>query len=208
MNKARTLLAELMRYKNGIVSDSMKEKGINYRRNYGVAVSDIKLITNRYTPNHILALELFEIGIRETMLAAIYLENPEEVNLEQMLLWSTKFNNSEIVEHASILFSKTPFVWNFASECFKSSTLFLHKMGWLILGRIPLCKLPENFDQILVELIQSADISNNHIQRAMIYALPNLSMKEEKFKSVVLSQLKDLGGKDSYLESELRSFLF
>ena len=59
---------------NGIVSGQMTEKGIHYKKNYGVSIPRIKEIASTYPPSHDLAQRLWNLQIRETMIMATLLE--------------------------------------------------------------------------------------------------------------------------------------
>lgn len=93
---------------NGAVVGAMESRGIIYPLNYGVSIPTILRVADRYSPDHELALNLYQSDVRELMLAALFIDDPSEVTREQMYTWSAKFTNHEIVENTvSVLFSKS-----------------------------------------------------------------------------------------------------
>jgi len=57
---------------NGVVSESMREKGIGYRLNFGVSLPQIKEIASKLEKDSNLAIALWKEDVREyKMLAAL-----------------------------------------------------------------------------------------------------------------------------------------
>ena len=63
---------------NGITSESMESGGIVYKKNFGVAIPRLREIAREYNPDHDLAQRLWMLKIRETMILATLLEEPEK----------------------------------------------------------------------------------------------------------------------------------
>ena len=55
---------------NGAVSQSMREKGLVYKLNFGVELPRIKMIAENYEKNHDLAQALWKEDIRECKILA------------------------------------------------------------------------------------------------------------------------------------------
>lgn len=106
----KEILAELRRDTNGAVVGTMFEMlGSEHYVNYGVTIPTIKKVAREYAPNHALAQTVFSSKIREMKLCAIYIDDPNEVTVEQMELWSSSFDSIEILENCcSMLFYKAP----------------------------------------------------------------------------------------------------
>lgn len=62
---------------NGVVSQSMREKGLNYKLNFGVELPRIKSIAAAYEKNHELAQTLWKEDIRECKILAGLLQPVE-----------------------------------------------------------------------------------------------------------------------------------
>ena len=56
---------------NGAVSQSMREKGLVYKLNFGVELPRIKMIAEGYEKNHDLAQALWKEEIRECKILAV-----------------------------------------------------------------------------------------------------------------------------------------
>ncbi|MFI3267156.1 MAG: DNA alkylation repair protein [Rikenellaceae bacterium] len=101
------LLTRLKREKNGAVVDAVDSLIEKTMFSYGVSLPTIKTIVAEYKNNHILALNLFQSNIRELKLSAIYIDNPEDVTIEQVKEWTNTLTSLELVENVTFaLFSK------------------------------------------------------------------------------------------------------
>ncbi|MFI3263411.1 MAG: DNA alkylation repair protein [Rikenellaceae bacterium] len=101
------LLARLKREKNGAVVDAVDALVEKTMFSYGVSLPTIKMIASQYKGNHELALNLFQSNIRELKLSAIYICDPELVNLEQVKEWTESLTSLELIENVTFaLFSK------------------------------------------------------------------------------------------------------
>ena len=74
---------------NGAVSQSMREKGLLYKLNFGVELPRIKMIAEGYEKNHDLAQALWKENIRECKIMAAMLQPDRK---------STRLNSSHKTE--------------------------------------------------------------------------------------------------------------
>lgn len=108
-NMVRRLYSRLRVEMNGAVSASMRERGMEYRLNYGVSIPTIEDVVEEYRGNNALALRLYESDIREIRLAAIYIVDPEQVTTEHIEAWRAGVINREIAEQLALkVLSKVP----------------------------------------------------------------------------------------------------
>lgn len=182
------ILSQLTHDKNGVVADSMTEKGVSYKLNYGVALHTIKKIAQEYAPDHELAQQLYARDEREAKLAAIFIEDPEAVAKEQVEEWAADFTNTELAEVAcSQLLYKTPYALAYSYEWCKSPSLYLQKAGWTLATR--LAQLGQTTNRQLMPyltLAESADLSQAVIQQAVISALVKIGTKNEQLRNEVI----------------------
>ena len=87
---------------NGAVSQSMREKGLVYKLNFGVELPRIKQIAARYEPNHELAQALWKEDIRECKILATLLQPVETFLPEIADIWVESIRNIEMAELASM----------------------------------------------------------------------------------------------------------
>lgn len=124
---------------NGVTANSMKERGLVYEKNWGVSIINMKSYANQFEKNHLLALKLWNKKWRETMILATMLDNPKEVNEEQMDYWIKTAENTELVEQAvTNLLTKTPFAFVKALEWCCGKKFLVKYAGLIMMGRMAL----------------------------------------------------------------------
>ncbi|SDC40899.1 DNA alkylation repair protein [Williamwhitmania taraxaci] len=129
------LLGDLMRQKNGQVSETMLDMGIMYKVNYGVSIATIRQAAKPFGPDHDLAEMLFQHDSREAKIAASLVEDPTKVTREQMEAWSVDFINSELVEQVCAnLFQKVEFALAKSFEWCLADNMYLKMAGYLLAG--------------------------------------------------------------------------
>ncbi len=107
--RIRDLLTILRRQTNGEVSAAMTRLGIHYATNYGVSVVDIRRCAKPYAPDHAMAKELFLSPIRELILSATVIADPQALTECELGFWASGISNTEVAEHlASNFLGRTP----------------------------------------------------------------------------------------------------
>lgn len=147
------ILRKLKLLQNGPVADSMNQRGVVYKLNLGASVISLRQLAEKYSPDHLLALKLWNKQWRETLIMATLLEKPGEVTGNQMDFWVRQIQHIEIAEQAAMnLFSRTPFAYEKAVEYCLSKKTLTKITGLLMMGRLALAdKSAENdrFEQFL-----------------------------------------------------------
>ncbi len=87
---------------NGAVSQSMREKGLVYKLNFGVELPRIKAIAARYEKEHALAQALWKEDIRECKIMAGLLQPVDTFLPEIADIWVEDIRNIELAELTSM----------------------------------------------------------------------------------------------------------
>jgi len=133
------ILRKVKPLQNGEVADSMTKRGVIYKLNLGASVVSLQQLAKDYTPNHLLALKLWNKQWRETMILATLLEKPDEVTENQMDFWVKQIRQVEIAEQAAMnLLSKSPFAYEKAVEYCLAKKELSKITGLLMMGRLAL----------------------------------------------------------------------
>ena len=142
--------------KNGDISDLMTSKGISYKINWGVSITELREVSKQFEPDHILALKLWNKGWRETMILSTLLDEPHLVTEEQMDFHTKSFENIEIAEQSSTnLYVKTKFAFVKALEWCRGKKHLVRFTGIHLIGRLALTEknaIDEMFEQFFEEL--------------------------------------------------------
>lgn len=96
----RKIRTELRLSMNGITATSMRDKGVNYKMNFGVDVPKLKRISLSYTKNKELAERLWHEDVRELKILATMLYPKDEFGKETAHHWAEDITIQEIREQA------------------------------------------------------------------------------------------------------------
>lgn len=86
---------------DGVASRSMREKGLDYKVNWGVSIPDLRKMAGEYGKDYALAIELWKENIRECKILATMIMPPEQMLPEIVELWMEQTPSQEIVEMAA-----------------------------------------------------------------------------------------------------------
>ena len=147
---------------NGIVADSMTQKGIVYTKNYGVALPDLKELAKTYQPSNDLADRLWLIGWRETMILSILLQPIETFSIEKAIARVNSFKNNETAEIICMfLLSKTDFAPTLCFELIESENTQNQTTGFMLAARI-YSKLTDEQAENLIKHCAQLSITQNY----------------------------------------------
>ena len=192
------ILGEIRRDTNGAVVGTMADmnQGEEVYVNFGVTAPKIKNTAKEYAPNHLLAIELFNTKIRELKLAAIYIDDADQITKEQMYDWQKSFDSLEIAEHsATMLFYKPAFCLDVSLEWASMDDKFTQKAAFLMASK----RAKMHYDESEIEQYQkmfNAALSvihhrkNGHsVQSAEIF-LAAIGNKSDNIKKKLLNLIE------------------
>ncbi len=126
---------KLYLFMNGVTSSSMKNKGTDYKLNFGVSIPQLRQIAVSYFPNEKLAENLWQENARELKILATMIYPPEKFH--QAEHWLKSINNLELAEQASAnLFCKMPDAIVFASGNISEGDIYAKICSFLIFTRL------------------------------------------------------------------------
>jgi hypothetical protein len=107
---------------NGITVESMTQKGIHYKANFGVALPRLREIASQYEPNMQLATQLWFLEMRESMIIGSLLVPHNEMDTNTAITWCEKIPNHELSEiTAMTLFCRQPNASQFVAKALENT---------------------------------------------------------------------------------------
>lgn len=141
---------------NGAVSQSMREKGLVYKLNFGVELPRIKGIAAAYEKNHTLAQALWKEDIRECKILAGLLQPVETFLPEIADIWIDTMPTVEIAELTSMnLFQHLPYAPAKAFRWMADERELAQVCGFLTIARL-LQKKGDMEDRVANEFLDQA----------------------------------------------------
>lgn len=106
----RQIKSQLRLFMNGVLSQSLREKGLQYRLIFGVELPRLKEIAAGYEQNHELAQALWSEDIRECKILAAYLQPTDTFDSELADFWMESVHNTELADYLCMaLLRRLPF---------------------------------------------------------------------------------------------------
>lgn len=195
---------------NGEVSASMTQRGLKYKRNFGVNIPRIKEISQNYSPNHDLASRLWALKIRETMILATLLQPLKKFSKKDAEEWMKAVDQTELAEQISMnLFSKLPFATELALDLINSDKMWNQIVGFMVIARVWKTISEEELLQILNRSVELSASDELHLYKSISLALSRLCRKDEYFSKLILEKISGFDGSDlvsqKYIFSEIKN---
>lgn len=171
-------------YMNGIASQSMREKGLGYKLNFGIELPRLKEIAARYEKNHEVAQTLWKENIRECKILAGMLQPVETFYPEIADIWIEDMHYPEIAELTCMnLFQYLPYASEKAFEWMADEREYFQLCGFMLIAKLLMNgnKLNERseaefLDQAIVTLESEGVLS----QKAAATALKKFAVQSKE----------------------------
>lgn len=133
----REIKGKFRLFMNGVLSQSLREKGLQYRLIFGIELPRIKEIAAQYEPNHELAQALWKEDIRECKILAAYLQPVESFYPEIADIWVEQIHNSELADYVCMaLFRRLPYASQKAFQWIASGERMTMYIGFRLMTHL------------------------------------------------------------------------
>lgn len=122
---------------NGVAAQSMRDKGLVYHMNWGVALPSLKAMAGEYGKDRGLAVALWNENIRECKILATLIMPPDSFSEADADVWMEQMPTVEIAEQASFnLYQHLPFAEGKACQWIASGSELYNLCGYHTLSRL------------------------------------------------------------------------
>lgn len=171
----KEIKARLRLVMNGVASQSMREKGLHYKLNFGVELPRIKEIAMCYEKNHDLAQTLWKENVRESKILATMLQPVDTFLPEIADIWVDAIENIEIAEQACMhLFQHLPYAPAKSFVWIADEREYVQVCGYLTIARL-LMKRGDMNERVENEFLDQAEAAFSagtyHVRNAVATAL-------------------------------------
>lgn len=133
---------------NGVTSQSMREKGVDYRINWGASLPHLREMAAEYKPNKELAITLWKDNVRECKIIATLLMPRDQFDEELAMQWIEQTKTQEIAEIATMnIYQYLPYAYNMALSLIGRKEDIKQIHGYNILARV----FPQNSTKITTD---------------------------------------------------------
>ena len=180
-------------FMNGMVSQSMREKGMEYKLNFGIEYPRIKEIAAGYEPDHELAQALWKENIRECKILAGLLQPADTFYPEIADIWIEGMDYPELAEYTVMnLFQRLPYASEVVFRWMADEREMFQLCGFLLMARLLMKgeKLNERAeDEFLDQACTAVEGDCGPVQKAASVALRKYAHQSRENKRTVSKQL-------------------
>ena len=161
---------------DGKTAQSMRDKGVEYRLNWGAAIPMLQEKAREIGKDYDLAIELWKADVRECKILATMIMPADEMLPEVVDIWMEQTASQEIAEQAAFnLYQNLPFAAEKAYQWMASDKELYQLCGFHILTRLFMNKQEPNerginefIDQAIVALQSPSMIVRKAAMQCMI----------------------------------------
>lgn len=163
---------------NGVLSQSMREKGLTYKVNFGVEIPRLCEFAAELPHTSALAASLWKEDIRECRLLAGLLQPIEAFPADLAEVWVEQMRFPEEAAFTVLhLFSRLPYASTIAFEWVAREEEMFQLCGWLLLGRLMaqgMQPAPRDRQELLDQAQAAVAGQNMHLRNAAAKVLVRL----------------------------------
>jgi 3-methyladenine DNA glycosylase AlkD len=188
--EVQEIIDEIKRHMHGSVSENLSNLGVDYKMSYGVSIPELQQIAKNYIGNHKLALDLYQLEIRECKILASLIDDPKMITGEQIDEWAQSFTNVEIVDQVcSNLLWKSEYALSRSIEWCLSSDELMQRAGLIIAARSAvISEIKDNVFESYLEIIENIDPENIVYNKStIVFALRQIGSRNSYFREKVIA---------------------
>ena len=194
-------------YMNGIVSQSMRLKGADYRVNFGLTLPLLRRIAEQIPPSVEIAEELWhDTGVRESMLLAPMVYPTEQCTPADAQRWAESMPNVEVADFCcKYLFARLPYATELVTHWIESE----QEMVLYTAYRLAYALVPEVIDETWLKMIASRAIAIANSEGAVVSAARRFlteALLQPAAGKVIAQQLREANNIDEALRQNLLAF--
>lgn len=134
---AKTIRSRFRTRMDGVISQNMRDKGSDYRINWGISLMHLRDLASDFTPDLHVALELWNDSVRESKIMALLLMPKDEFTQDLAMLWAESLTTQEIAEFAALLlYQYLPYAPQMAYQMIAQKDALRQILGYNILSRL------------------------------------------------------------------------
>ena len=193
---------------NGVVSSSMRNKGADYKMNFGVDVPRIKGIAEKYEANAALAKELWKLDVRELKILSTMLYPVNEFTEENANEWVNEIPNQEIRENlCRNLLQQLPYADVLVQKWSESSDQSVRLTGYWLYVRLMMIKA-DVLKRINIQSVIENALTDVHSEDALLHTaalnvLKQVVRRDEKGADHIMKQISDFSTSENPMEKEI-----
>lgn len=179
---------------NGVVSTSMRDRGLDYKLNFGVALPTLRKMGEGYGKNHDLAQLLWCENVRELKILATLIQPAESFTKEIAGEWVKSINSPEMAEQCSMnLFQHLTFAREISLKWLGESEELIRYTAWHLLARVAFkgeLFSEADLNVILTEAVKDLQSNQLNLFNGALLALKRVGVKNKQIAESILTEIQ------------------
>ena len=179
----------------------MARYGINPKNNLGISIYKLRPLAKDIGKDHELALRLWDSGIHDARLLAVFIEDPAKVTSNQMDSWVQDFDSWDVCDQAcTSLFDVTPYSWKKIYEWAEHEEEFVKRAAFSIIAGLAVHNKETSDDKFeeLFPLIKKHSVDErNYVKKAVNWALRNIGKRNISLNKKAIKIAKEINRIDT-----------
>ena len=204
----RNIRTDLRLAMNGVVSSSMREKGMDYKMNFGVDVPRLKNIALKYKDNVTLAETIWKLDVREMKILATMIYPVNEFSVSKADEWAAELEHQEIREHlCRNLLQELTYSDELVQKWTSNSNPSIRLTGFWLYVRLMLIKADVlqgiNIPPVVVQALKDVKSDDGLLRTAALNVLKHLVRRDDKSAQYIIKQISEFATSDNPLYKEV-----
>lgn len=182
---------------DGSIAQSMRDKGVNYRLNWGATLPRLKEKADEIGKDYDLAIALWKENVRECKILATMIMPAEQMLPEVVDIWMEQTDCLEIAEQASFnLYQYLPFAAEKAYQWLASTEDIPQICGYHVLSRLFMNKQEPNergINEFVDQALAALQSSSMPLRKAAMQALIRFSELGLMYQRIAHSAVCSIG---------------
>ena len=179
---------------DGAVAKSMRDKGVDYKLNWGATLPRLRAKADELGFNYDLAIALFKENVRECKILATMIMPPDKVLPEVIDIWMEQITTQEIAEQAAFnLFQYLPYAPDKAYTWMASDKPLYQLCGFHILSRLFMNKQEPNergINEFIDQAVTALQGDSLMVRKAAMSAVQHFAELGLVYERIAKSALK------------------
>jgi len=199
--KLNTILKEVRTYESGPSVDGMKRLGLNYHKNFGVSLINLKKIAEKYHPNHELAKLLRTKNFRETKILSLMIDDYNILDENRIKDIMHIIDTQELTEQLVLnILEKDKNFYPLALKLIQSEKEFDITSGFVLYARIATINSDlkdDFFEKFFNRGVELSDNDNLNIRKSIARAFRQTALRNFDLKKKVLLKMIEIKNQKS-----------
>lgn len=176
--------------------EGMARYGINPKNNLGIQIYKLRAIAKEIGKDHEIAIRLWDSGIHDARLLAVFIEEMDKVTSKQMDSWARDFDSWDVCDQAcTSLFDQTPYAWKKIYEWAEREEEFVKRAAFSIIAGLAVHDKKasdDDFEKLFLLIKKHADDERNYVKKAVNWALRNMGKRNISMNKKAIKTAKEI----------------